>query len=151
MPIDSDGLLRPTDWSFPVRIGGTPLVVVHGQALLADSSQHVGVIQADLRDPDDVLKRVQHHGLLDLDQPVAVLLIAMLHCLHDDEDPAGITARLRARVAAGSWLGLTHLNSTPRPEAAARLQAKAAKLGMTTPLVPRPQPVIKAYFDGCGG
>src|SRR6266545_8400416 len=57
-----------------------PLVLVHGRALLADNA-HTIVIHADAREPDDILTRPDLRALIDLDQPVAVLLVAVLHLL----------------------------------------------------------------------
>src|SRR6266545_5532226 len=63
-----------------VYVDYDPLVLVHGRALLADNA-HTIVIHADAREPDDILTRPDLRALIDLDQPVAVLLVAVLHLL----------------------------------------------------------------------
>ena len=63
-------------------------------------------MQADLRDPGLILERAA--GLLDFGQPVAVMLIAVLHLIQDSEDPWGIVARLMDAVPPGSYLAISH-------------------------------------------
>src|SRR6266511_749328 len=70
-----------------------------------DNDTTVAVL-ADLREPEVILGHPQVRRLLDLAQPVAVLLVAVLHFLRDEEDPAGIVARLRDALAPGSFLVL---------------------------------------------
>jgi hypothetical protein len=125
-----------------------PIVVVHGRALLETGTNNVAVLQADLRQPQQVLEYVKEKQLLDLDQPVAVLLVAMLHCLSDEENPGGVVAQLRDAMAPGSCLALTHLTTEAHPEGAALLRAKVQELGMSTPLVPRRREEIARFFDG---
>jgi hypothetical protein len=89
-----------------------PVAVAHGESLLADDPD-VHVIEADLRHPGPIVEHAATHGLLDFTQPVAVLLIAVLHFLSDDDDPRGIIAGLHDAVAPGSYLALSH--GTPPP------------------------------------
>lgn len=80
-----------------------PVAVAHSQAIL-EGNENATVIQADLRDPDSILEHPERRRLLDLDQPIAVLLVSVMHFIPDSEDPAGIIARLRHAVAPGSFL-----------------------------------------------
>jgi hypothetical protein len=91
---------------------------------LLQNGDNVTVLQADLRSPQQILHQVAAERLLDLAQPVAVLLVAMLHCLPDEEDPGVVVAQLRAAMAAmapGSCLALTHLTTEAHPKGAALL------------------------------
>ena len=63
-------------------------------------------IQADLRDPGLILDRAA--AILDFGQPVAVMLLGVLHLIQDSEDPWGIVARLMAATPAGSYLTISH-------------------------------------------
>src|SRR5262249_25965848 len=90
-----------------------PMVLAHGRALLADNPNTLG-ITADLRRPDEILTDPELGGLIDLTRPVAVLLVAVLHLLTDDENPAGIVSHLRDALARGSYLGLTHFTGDVR-------------------------------------
>jgi hypothetical protein len=88
------------------------VVVSHGLALLAENSRTT-VIQADLRQPDEILAHPGLRALIDLDQPVALLLVAILHFIRDEDDPAGSVARLRDALAPGSYLVISHAEFSP--------------------------------------
>ena len=82
-------------------------MLLHARALLASSPQGTtAYIQADLRDTGTILAEAA--GVLDFGQPVAVLLLGVLHCIPDQDDPAAIVARLMAAVQAGSYLAIAH-------------------------------------------
>ena len=130
-----------------VYVDYDPLVLVHGRALLADNPNTI-VITADLRRPDEILTDPELSGLIDLTQPVAVLLVAVLHLLSDDENPAGIVAHLRDALAPGSYLALTHFTGDVRPDLAEKIAAEFARLRITTPLIPRTREQIDGFFDG---
>jgi hypothetical protein len=77
-----------------------------GTHLLGDGS--TGFFLADLRDPDAVLGHPAVRELIDLDQPVGLMLLAVLHFVGDEEDPAGLVAAYRDALPAGSHLVLSH-------------------------------------------
>jgi len=129
-----------------VYVDYDPLVVVHGRALLADNANTV-VIQADAREPDHILTHPELGEVIDLDQPVAVLLVALLHLLPDDENPTRIVTHLRDALAPGSYLAITHFTGDARPDLAAKIAEEFARLRITTPLIPRTHPQILAFFD----
>ncbi len=87
--------------------GVVPIVLAHGRALLAEN-RNTTVITADFRDPEKVLTHPDLRALIDLDQPVGLILFGVVHHINDDEDPAGIIRRYRDALAAGSYLFLTH-------------------------------------------
>ncbi|MEU4325900.1 SAM-dependent methyltransferase [Nonomuraea dietziae] len=91
-----------------VYVDNDPVVCVHGRALLANSP-NVAMVESDLRKPDEIWSRVLETGLINGDEPVAVLLVAVLHFL---DDPYAEVARLRELMAPGSHLVITHLSST---------------------------------------
>ncbi|HEY3980569.1 MAG TPA: SAM-dependent methyltransferase [Streptosporangiaceae bacterium] len=83
-----------------------PIVLVHGRALLTSTPEGAtAYADADLRDTGRVLAAARR--TLDLGEPVAVMLIAMMHNVSDDDDPYGIVARLVDAVAPGSYLVLS--------------------------------------------
>ncbi|MFC5749003.1 SAM-dependent methyltransferase [Actinomadura rugatobispora] len=94
-------------------------VVAHGRALLAGSDV-TRMIQADLRRPREILEHPEIK-LLDFDRPVALLLVATLHFIPDESDPAGIMAELRDALAPGSHLALTHASADGIPDVVARV------------------------------
>lgn len=83
------------------------VAVAHGRSLLT-GNERVRVLQQDVRDPAVVLASPEVRELLDFDEPIAVLMIALLHFVSDDEDPLGIIAGYRDRLAPGSFLAMSH-------------------------------------------
>jgi len=90
-----------------VYVDVDPVAVAHSRLLLQDVD-HAAVVQADVRDADCVLNAPQTRNLLDLSQPVAVMMIALLHFIPDEDDPVGVVARYREAMAPGSYLALSH-------------------------------------------
>src|SRR6266545_3440792 len=127
-----------------VYVDYDPLVLVHGRTLPAATV----VVQADAREPDHILTHPELRAVIDLDQPVAVLLVALLHLLPDDEDPFGIVTHLRDALTPGSYLAVTHFTGDARPDLAAKVAEEFARLRITTPLISRTHSQILAFFDG---
>lgn len=122
-----------------------PVAVAHSRALLG-GVPNAGVVQADLRDPRAILSHPDVNKLLDLDEPVAVMLVAVLHFLPDSDDPAGIVATLRDALAPGSYVTISHGCGDSRPDdgvEVARLYQRTAN-----PVTPRSRGRIHAMFDG---
>ncbi|MEC3978061.1 SAM-dependent methyltransferase [Amycolatopsis sp. H20-H5] len=101
-----------------------PVAVAHSQSLLKDNgdpSRHVA-IHADLRDPDRLWDKIRDSGVIDLDEPVALLLIAVLHVQQpppagtdgDDLGPSAV-ARYRDLLPPQSFLALSHLTDEGVP------------------------------------
>lgn len=85
-----------------------PVVVSHASALLAGSGHSIAV-RGDLREPALILEDPVITGYLDFGRPVAVILLAILHFVSDDDDPAGIVATIRDALAPGSYLVVSHI------------------------------------------
>jgi SAM-dependent methyltransferase len=90
-----------------VYVDNDPIVIAHGREMLQGVDQAV-IIQRDLREPEQILTDRRLGQILDLDRPVAVLLVAIVHFIHDDEDPADIIDRLLAPLPPGSHLVISH-------------------------------------------
>ncbi|WP_055588576.1 SAM-dependent methyltransferase [Streptacidiphilus griseoplanus] len=95
-----------------VYVDNDPMVLAHGRALLA-GDDCTEVVTADLREPEDVLSRPEVRRLIDLDRPLGLLMVGVVHHLADDEDPAGLVKRYLDATAPGSHLFLTHFRSQP--------------------------------------
>ena len=90
-----------------VYVDNDPIVLAHARALLTSSPQGATeYVDADLRDTAEILK--QAAGILDFGKPVAVMLLGVLHCIPDDDDPGAIVTRLLAAVPSGSYLVIAH-------------------------------------------
>ncbi|MEU5869823.1 MULTISPECIES: SAM-dependent methyltransferase [unclassified Nonomuraea] len=133
-----------------VYVDHDPIVLVHGRALLA-VDDGTTVIEADIRRPDDILDHPETRQLIDLDEPVGLLLFGILHHLSDEEDPAGIARRLVARLAPGSHVAVSsfHNPMEERPEVS-RQAFEAERLFNDTMGTGRwrTREEILAFFDG---
>jgi len=116
-----------------VYVDNDPIVHVHANALLAGNS--TTVMLADLRQPEAILQAPKVREVLDFDQPIAVLLVAILHFIRDDENPAGIVRQLRDAIAPGSALVISHATADLDEQAATA--AASAYDQATSPLTLR--------------
>jgi SAM-dependent methyltransferase len=123
-----------------------PLVASHAAALMA--GPNVVTLQADLREPGQVLGDSRVRGLLDFGQPVGIMFMCVLHCLWDREDPWGIVRQFRDAVPPGSYLALSHMTGEAHPEAAEALFSMTQDLHWNTPLISRSRADIARFFDG---
>ena len=86
-----------------------PLVLAHARALLTSSPEgKAAYIHADLRDPVAILANATVRDVLDFDRPVALMLVAVLHFIPDEDQPAQIVATLLDALPAGSYLVASH-------------------------------------------
>jgi len=98
-----------------VYVDNDPVVLLHAKALLDSSAEGAtGYILADIRDPDIILGEAAE--TLDFGQPVAVMMLAVLHFITDDQDPAGIIRTLMAAVSPASYLAIGHHTADLYPE-----------------------------------
>jgi hypothetical protein len=97
-----------------VYVDNDPLVLTHARALLTSSEQGAtAYIDADVRDPEKILRDPATRDTLDWSQPVALLLVAVLHFIEDHEDPYAIVDRLVSELPPGSYLVLSHATFDP--------------------------------------
>ncbi|MFI0990645.1 SAM-dependent methyltransferase [Streptomyces exfoliatus] len=127
-----------------VYVDKDPMVVNHGRALL-EGDGRTAVVQADLRDTDGLFGEPRLSDLIDLDRPVAVLLVSVLHCVPDDADPVGCVRRILDRLPSGSCLALSHLASedVEAAQAVSRFMRDATEWGRV-----RPPHEVACFFDG---
>ncbi len=104
-----------------VYVDNEPVAVAHAELLLdreGDARRHA-VIEADLRDPDQLWEEARETDVLDLSQPIALLLIAVLHVKQpgpDGDDIGGqAVARLRELLPTGSFIAVSHLTDEGVP------------------------------------
>jgi SAM-dependent methyltransferase len=99
-----------------VYIDSDPVVLAHARALLV--GDHTAVVTADIREPGSILNHPAVGGLIDFDQPVGLLMFAILHHVNDFEGPGRIAATFREAVPPGSHLAISHFQNPgdARPE-----------------------------------
>ncbi|MBF8187232.1 SAM-dependent methyltransferase [Nonomuraea sp. K274] len=122
-----------------VYVDHDPIVAAHATALLGRSSRAV-FVEADLLDPAGVLD--QAGRFLDLDEPVGVLLVSILHFVPESAEPGRAVAVMRDRVAPGSHLVITHLTSMGRAEGEERPRGRGSSGGGAD----RTPAEIRAFF-----
>jgi hypothetical protein len=115
-----------------VYVDNDPIVSTHSMALLDEPD--TAVVLADLRDPRAILDHPEVRRLIDFDQPLALLLVAVVHFVSDTEDPDGILATLRDALPAGSYLVLSHatgdVHEDHREDAAAVYDKASATMNL---------------------
>jgi hypothetical protein len=93
-----------------VYVDNDPVVLSHAKALLKSTPEGAcAYLDADLRDPDAILAGAAQ--TLDFGQPVAVMLIAVMHFVGDDAQASAIMRRLTAACVPGSYVALSHAAS----------------------------------------
>jgi len=111
-------------WVDVVYVDYNPMVLAHARALLTSSPEgRTAYIQADLRDPGSILASPVLREVLDLGQPVALMLIAVLHFLPDEDEPGKVIAALLDALPPGSYLAASHTTAEHDRERWAHLEA----------------------------
>jgi len=125
-----------------------PVAVAHSQAVLA-GNETADVVAADLRKPQEILASAEVQRLIDVNRPVALLLVAILHFVEDVDDPYGAVAQLRDALAPGSLLILTHASyeGIPLPPERAEGAVDVYK-DIRNPLIMRSRDEIARFFEG---
>jgi hypothetical protein len=129
-----------------VYVDNDEVAVAHSRLMLEDNPDAT-VIQADLREPDKILADPETQLLIDFTQPVALLLLAVLHFVPDSADPAQILATLRDAVSPGSYLVICHACRDVRPDTADNATA-VYNSRVAANLRVRTRDEIAALFDG---
>jgi hypothetical protein len=123
-----------------------PVVLRHAEALIGHTTG-VAAVRADLRQPAHLLAHPGVQRLIDLAEPVAVLLVAVLHFLDDTDDPWTIVNHLKDHIAPGSYLVISHVTADHIPARTAA-DAHAAYDGASAPGVARTRADIARFFAG---
>jgi S-adenosyl methyltransferase len=129
-----------------VYVDNDPLVLAYARALLTSTPQGMcDYIDVDLRDTATIM--AQARTALDFSQPVAVLLLAVMHFIPDRDDPARIVATLAQQLPPGSYLAISHLTGDFAPVPVAAGVGTYNTL-VPTALVPRTHSQVSAMFGG---
>jgi hypothetical protein len=131
-----------------VYVDNDPLVLTHARALLTSSDQGVtAYIDADVRKPEKILADSAVRETLNWSEPVALLLVAVLHFVEDHEDPYGIVNQLVTALPAGSYLVLSHATFDPLdPDTIAAMNA--VNDGIKPRFSPRTMSEVSRFFEG---
>lgn len=89
-----------------VHVDNDPVVYTHSMALLTHP-ESTEFITADLREPALILRNATVARMIDFDRPVGLLMLAILHHINDEEDPAGLAKAFRDAMPPGSYLAIS--------------------------------------------
>jgi SAM-dependent methyltransferase len=126
-----------------VYVDKDPRVQVRAEAMLAEEPLAIAVT-ADLREVETVLARAGE--LLDYREPVALLLIAVLHFVPDSDDPRGLIRRYLRALAPGSYLALSHITLDHQPDEPVE-RIRNVYRGVTEQVAFRSRDEIARFFD----
>jgi SAM-dependent methyltransferase len=117
---------------------------------LLEGNQYATAIRANVREPDAILDHPQVRKLIDFNQPVAVLLVAVMHFVEDNDEAGEIVARLRSVLAPGSYLVLAHatVDELVFDPALLKRTQDVYRRQTSTPLTPRKKSDVARLFDG---
>ena len=136
-----------------VYVDYEPVAAAHSTLILEqeDVTDWTGLVQEDIRNPDAIFAAEETQRLIDWSKPVCLLMIAVLHFVGPDDDPAGLVERYRRKLAPGSWLALTHAGVADDAPPARAKQARdfvAAYKNTSNPLWLRDPEEFLPWFGG---
>jgi O-methyltransferase involved in polyketide biosynthesis len=128
-----------------VYVDNDPMVLAHARALLRSTPEGAtDYLDADLRDPEKILELAAK--TLDFTEPVALMLLAVMHLIPDDEEAYQIVRRLMTALPSGSHLVLAHACTDAEPTRTAVSTYNDS--GIPTPIKARDRSEIAQFFDG---
>jgi S-adenosyl methyltransferase len=130
-----------------VYVDNDPIVLAHARALLSSTPEGAtAYLDADLRQPEAILKSAGR--TVDLGEPVALMMLIVLHLIPDTEHPGKIVARLVSALPAGSYVVITHPASDIQPAAMAEMTRRMNERMRGTTATMRGRDEIAGFFDG---
>ncbi|WP_235557903.1 SAM-dependent methyltransferase [Sphaerimonospora mesophila] len=130
-----------------VYVDNDPVVLNHARALLADNRTTIAV-SGDLREPKAIFDDPAVRAHIDFTRPFAVLMVAVLHFVSDDEEAARIVDQVRERLVPGSHLVLTHAYQGTRDEAAVSCGKQVYSGTSAGGVATRDLSHLESYFAG---
>ena len=128
-----------------VYVDNDPVVLAHAHELLRTTPESTtSYLYADIRDTHRILEEAAR--TLDFDQPVGLVLVAILHFVTDADDAHGIVSRLVDAIPSGSYLAISHLGSDLVPGLVELYQGISEKTKET--FVLRDRGEVTRFFDG---
>ncbi|AHI00619.1 SAM-dependent methyltransferase [Kutzneria albida] len=132
-----------------VYVDNDPVAVAHSRTILGDNPLACA-IRADVRQVDTILGSPEVERMLDLERPIGLIMVGVLHFLPDEDDPVALVDRYRRALAQGSYLALSHATADfVADHDAAQLRALGELYRQTlTPVHPRTVEEIAKLFAG---
>lgn len=136
-----------------VYIDNEPIAQAHSEILLeetADPDRH-RAIDADFFDGPVLWQKVMDTGVIDETEPIALLVVALLHFMPPETDPGRVLAYYRDRLPAGSLLALSHIHVDPSDTetlAASKKLTESYTEKTNSTAMPRSRAEIEVFFEG---
>jgi len=128
-----------------VYVDNEPVAVAHSELLL-EGNPNAAVIEADLRDPDSILRHEKTRRLLDFRRPIGLLTVAVYHFIPESDDPLALAAAYRDALPSGSYLALSHGTEDSLGEQIRQIMALYKN--SQNPVTTRTREQVTALFDG---
>ena len=129
-----------------VYVDNDPMVVAHARALLA-GGDFTAVVHADIREPERILAHPVVQKMIDFSEPVALMCVAVLHFVSDEQDPWYVVSALTERLSPGSYLAVSHGAFGGHPAEVAAGYGDEYK-NSSAPVTLRDRDAIARFFDG---
>ena len=130
-----------------VYVDNDPIVVAHARAMMVSGPDgSCDYVDADLRDPAVILKAAGR--TLDLERPVALLLLLILHLIPDADGPGEVVRSLLAGLPEGSYLVVSHPASDIRPDSVAEMTRRMNQRLKGPKATVRDRDQVIRFFDG---
>ena len=84
-----------------------PTAIAHGKAILRDNPNAIALLE-NARNPEKIFAQIEESGIIDFEQPLALLFISLLHFIEDVDESRELLVRYRNRLAPGSYLAFTY-------------------------------------------
>ncbi|WIN00812.1 SAM-dependent methyltransferase [Actinoplanes oblitus] len=131
-----------------VYVDNDPIVMVHARALLQSHPEgRTAYLEGDLREPQAILRHRLLKQTLDMTEPVALLLVAVLHFIQDDDEAVAVVKKLRDSLPSGSYLVVSNATTdfnAPEVVAAYEGMVAAGKNDIRC----RPKEQFSRFLDG---
>jgi hypothetical protein len=129
-----------------VYVDNEPVAVTHSRTILQDNP-NATVIQADIRQPEDILGHPETQRLLDFNKQTAVLFLSVLLFATDDEEAYRIVRSVRDALVPGSYIAVSHPTDDETPPEQGE-QAKRLYAAIGTPVRIRSYNEVERFFEG---
>ncbi len=130
-----------------VYVDNDPIVLAHARALLSSTPEGAcDYLDADLRDTSAILRAAS--ATLDFGEPVALMLLIIMHLICDADDPYGLVAALLGALPAGSYLVLAHPASDIRAAQMAEMTKRVNQRMSGPQATMRDRAAVTRFFDG---
>jgi len=132
-----------------VYVDNDPIVLTHARALLHGTPEgRTAYLDADFRDHRRILSAPETAALIDFTQPVALLTVALLHFIPDEDRPGEILEHYKAALPPGSVLILSHATADLVDDPEESRAVVGTYTGAGVSLTVRSHDQVEGFFAG---